>query len=46
MISKNNIPLSLHLKKEDMIADGLSAPLHEGAKRYIKSWINVIQIHN
>jgi len=24
------------LKKEDMIADGLSAPLHEGAIRYYK----------
>ena len=25
-----------HLKKEEMVKDGLSAPLHEGAKRYYK----------
>ena len=29
-------PAFAPLKKEDMIADGLSAPLHEGAKRYYK----------
>jgi TRAP transporter TAXI family solute receptor len=29
-------PAFSSLKKEDMIADGLSAPLHEGAKRYYK----------
>lgn len=27
-------PAFAHLKKEEMIADGLSAPLHEGALRY------------
>ena len=36
MISKNNILLSLLWKKEDMIADGLSAPLHPGAIKYYK----------
>lgn len=25
-----------HLKKENMVSDGLSAPLHEGAKKYFK----------
>ena len=29
-------PAFAPLKKEDMIADGLSAPLHEGAVRYYK----------
>ena len=29
-------PAFAPLKKEDMIADGLSAPLHEGALRYYK----------
>jgi TRAP transporter TAXI family solute receptor len=31
---KKQHPAFSSLKKEDMIADGLSAPLHEGAKRY------------
>jgi hypothetical protein len=33
---KKQHPAFASLKKEDMIADGLSAPLHEGAKRYYK----------
>ena len=33
---KKQHPAFSSLKKEDMIADGLSAPLHEGAKRYYK----------
>ena len=33
---KKQHPAFAPLKKEDMIADGLSAPLHEGAKRYYK----------
>ena len=33
---KKQHPAFSSLKKEDMIADGLSAPLHEGALRYYK----------
>ena len=33
---KKQHPAFASLKKEDMIADGLSAPLHEGAIRYYK----------
>ena len=33
---KKQHPAFSSLKKEDMIADGLSAPLHEGAVRYYK----------
>ena len=33
---KKQHPAFAPLKKEDMIADGLSAPLHEGAIRYYK----------
>ena len=33
---KKQHPAFSSLKKEDMIADGLSAPIHEGAKRYYK----------
>ena len=29
-------PAFANLKKEEMITDGLSAPLHEGAMRYYK----------
>jgi TRAP-type uncharacterized transport system substrate-binding protein len=29
-------PAFANLKKEEMISDGLSAPLHEGAVRYYK----------
>ena len=29
-------PAFAHLKKEQMVKDGLSAPLHDGAKRYYK----------
>jgi uncharacterized protein len=35
-------PALAHLKPEDMVKNGLSAPLHEGAARYYKEkgWIN------
>ncbi len=35
-------PALAHLKPENMVKDGLSAPLHEGAARYYKEkgWIN------
>ena len=29
-------PAFANLKKEEMIKDGLSAPLHDGAKKYYK----------
>jgi TRAP transporter TAXI family solute receptor len=34
-------PAFAHLKPEEMIADGLSAPLHDGAAKYYreKGWI-------
>ena len=34
-------PALAHLKTEEMIKDGLSAPLHEGAERYYreKGWM-------
>ena len=42
---KKQHPAFGFLKKEDMIKDGLSAPLHPGAIKYLqRSWINVIQI--
>ena len=34
-------PALAHLKPENMVKDGLSAPLHEGARKYYKEkgWI-------
>ncbi|MOA42999.1 hypothetical protein D3C78_1651080 [compost metagenome] len=34
-------PALAHLKPEDMVANGLTAPLHDGAARYYKEkgWI-------
>ncbi len=36
MTSKKLHPALAHLSKEDMVKNGLSAPLHAGAEKYYK----------